>query len=244
MTSTRATATFVLLLLAIGSNPSVAQEQTDDTAAILALTELGGQMQLNQGRVIGLTLEGDEIDDEAMRQLEGLGRLQSLTLKNTRVTGEGLKHLQELTLLGAISIYYTPLSDRDIDELVALKSVVNYTLHGTKISGMGKQRMDDKLAQARRDATVVLHFGGFLGVTGSLGEERCLLSLVMPDSAAAKAGMQVGDIIVKFDGRDVEDFPALARAVRLTPPEQAVPVKIERGGQIMSLNVTLQRRPP
>ena len=112
----------------------VAQAAEDDTAAILALSELGAQLQLNQGRVVGLTLQGPEIDDNTMKSLAGLDRLQSLTLRGTSVTGGGLKPLEKLTLLGALTIHDSPVSDRDIDELAALGSVVNYDLRGTKMS--------------------------------------------------------------------------------------------------------------
>jgi len=231
----------MLLLLGIGG-PAVAQDEPpDDTTAVVALSELGAQMRLNQGRIIRLTLEGDQIDDEAMQLLSGLDRLQSLTLRDTNVTGRGLRHLRGLPLLGALTIEDTPLSDRDIDELAAIKSVVNYNLHGTMISGMGKQRLDRKLRDAGREATVRLHFGGFLGVSGSYNSNRCVLTSVIADSAASDAGLQVGDVIVEFAGQKIEDFSDLAEAVALTPPEQPVGITIERGAKTMELTLSLGR---
>ena len=221
----------------------ICAQEEDDTAAILALSELGAQLQLNEQRIIGITLIGEEVDDEAMKLLGSLERLQTLTLKETKVTGAGLKHLQQLPFLGALSIHDSPISDRDIDELAALKSVVNYDLRGTKISGMGKQRLDRKLKMAGREASVRLHFGGFFGVAGTLDGEECYLTNVVPNSAADKAGLRVGDVIVKFDGQQIDDFPQLASAVALTPPEQPIPVEVKRDGMTRKLTVELRRGP-
>ena len=228
----------VISLTVLGT---VRAQEEDDTKAILALAEIGAQLQLNDQRIIGVTLRGEEVDDESLKLLRGLDRLQTLTLDETKVTGKGLKHLQKLTLLGSLTIHYSPISDRDIDELAALKSVVNYDLRGTNISDMGKQRLTRLLRTAEREATVRLHFGGFFGVAGTIGGENCLLTNVVPDSSAHKAGLEVGDIIRKFDGQVIDDFPELASAVALTPPEQPVPVEIERGGETMKFTVTLRR---
>ena len=227
-------------LLTLSFNLALADEN-DDTAAILVLSELGAQMQLNQGRVVGLTLRGQAIDNEALETLAGLNRLQSLTQHGTSVTGAGLEHLESLTLLGALTIHDTPITDRDIDELAALKSVVNYDLRGTKVSGMGKQRLEKLLQGDMRDTTVRLHFGGFLGVAGQYEDERCTLTNVVADSAAAEAGFAVGDIIVKLDGQQIPNFRALSEAVALIPPEQPIRVTIERDGRKMELTVSLRR---
>ena len=133
----------------------------------------------------------------------------------------------------------------DIDELAALPGVTNYELRGTRISGMGKQRLERLLEKAKRDATVQLHFGGFLGVSGLYDTDRCLLTNVVANSAASDAGLQVGDVIVKFNGQDIGTFRDLADAVALTPPEQPVPVTIERDGATKTLTASLRRsRPP
>ena len=100
------------------------------------------------------------------------------------------------------------------------------------------------LRTAGREATVRLHFGGFLGVSGTYDDDRCRLTNVVADSAAAEAGLQVGDVIVKLDGQAIDNFQELADAVALTPPEQPIPLEIERDGTPMKLTVSLRRAEP
>ena len=226
-----------------GQEPAEQDDTTgqDDTAAILALSKLGAQLQLNDQRIIGVALDGEEIDDQSLELLAGLDRLQSLMLRNTKVTGIGLKHLEDLTLLGSLTIHNSPVSDRDIDELAALNSVVIYDLRGTKISGMGKQRLDRILKRAGREASVRLHFGGFLGVAGTYDGENCYLTNVVSNSAADKAGIKVGDVITNFDGQPVDNFSDLADVVALTPPEQPIAIEVKRDGMLMKFTLELLR---
>ena len=60
---------------------------------------------------------------------------------------------------------------------------------------------------------------------------------VDPDSAAGKAGLEVGDVIVSFDGEPVRTMSALVAAVR---EKAAVPISlvIERGGARHAVEVT------
>jgi serine protease Do len=63
-----------------------------------------------------------------------------------------------------------------------------------------------------------------------------LVSDVIPESPAAKAGIQRGDVIVSFNDKTVEDARALSAIVAETPVGQEVPVTILRNG-------TKQQRP-
>jgi serine protease Do len=68
----------------------------------------------------------------------------------------------------------------------------------------------------------------------SFGLERergALVADVMPDTPAAKAGIERGDIIVEFNGRKIEEMNDLPRVVASTAPNADVPVKILRKGQ-------------
>jgi serine protease Do len=62
-------------------------------------------------------------------------------------------------------------------------------------------------------------------------------------SPAARAGIEPGDVILAFDGRDMHDFRALSRAVETQPIGQAVPVAIWRDGATKILTITLAEKP-
>ncbi len=73
--------------------------------------------------------------------------------------------------------------------------------------------------------------------------EGALVAQVLPDSPAAAAGLQVGDIIVGFDGRDVPRSGALPPMVGRAPVGAEVPVRVIRDGDPLTLGVELGRLP-
>ncbi|MEM6896345.1 MAG: Do family serine endopeptidase [Pseudomonadota bacterium] len=64
----------------------------------------------------------------------------------------------------------------------------------------------------------------------------------VPDGPAKDAGMQTNDIIVRFDGVEVEDTRELVRIVGNSPVGKEVPVVVLRDGRTETLTVTLGRR--
>ncbi|SMY08117.1 Do family serine endopeptidase [Flavimaricola marinus] len=66
---------------------------------------------------------------------------------------------------------------------------------------------------------------------------------VSPDSPAASAGLQTGDIILQLNGTDLEDTQALQRAVADVDPETEVQVTLLRKGRELTLDVTLGTLP-
>ena len=75
-----------------------------------------------------------------------------------------------------------------------------------------------------------------------LDEARGALVTDVPEGPAMEAGMQAGDVIVTFDGRDVEDTRGLVRQVGNTAVGKAVDVVVLRDGEETDLSVTLGRR--
>ncbi|HEY0943077.1 MAG TPA: RIP metalloprotease RseP [Steroidobacter sp.] len=65
-----------------------------------------------------------------------------------------------------------------------------------------------------------------------------VVATVMPDSAAAKAGLQPGDKILAVDQQPVADFNQLVRQVKPNPG-RSVTLEIERDGQAMSVPITI-----
>ncbi|MBV9873958.1 MAG: DegQ family serine endoprotease [Verrucomicrobia bacterium] len=63
---------------------------------------------------------------------------------------------------------------------------------------------------------------------------------VSPNSAAEQAGFKSGDVVVEFNNRPIESADQLKLQVAETPPGSAIPVQVDRNGQVMSLNVTLK----
>lgn len=83
----------------------------------------------------------------------------------------------------------------------------------------------------------------FLGISSSDGEPGVVVESVASGSGAAAAGLQPGDVIVAFDGQEINATDDLVSALRGKSPGDTVPLTIERNGERIELTVTLGERP-
>lgn len=109
--------------------------------------------------------------------------------------------------------------------------------------------------QARKVIDSIRTYGrvarGWLGVrvqslTNEIAEslglessEGALVASVTPGGPAAAAGIEEGDVILTFDGRDITEMRSLPRIVADTEIATEVPVEIWRRGEKVTLAVTL-----
>ena len=70
-----------------------------------------------------------------------------------------------------------------------------------------------------------------------------LVAKVLPDSPAEKAGFQVGDVVIKFDGKKIVRSSNLPPVVGMTPVGKNVKVEILRNGKSKKLTVNLGELP-
>ncbi len=70
-----------------------------------------------------------------------------------------------------------------------------------------------------------------------------LVSRVLPDSPASRAGIQVGDVILSYDGRPVRTSSELPPLVGSTRVGREVPLVIQRDGRSLELKVKIQALP-
>ena len=70
-----------------------------------------------------------------------------------------------------------------------------------------------------------------------------LISSITPESPAAEAGLETGDVILSWDGKAVEDLKDLPRLVAFTPVGKTVEVEIWRDGGRETLEVVTGRAP-
>lgn len=104
----------------------------------------------------------------------------------------------------------------------------------------------------------LLEFGrvsrGYLGVgiqgvdrerANALGLDRpvgALVNRVEPGSAAERAGIEVGDVILEVNGRDIEVFSDLPPIVGSIRPGEEVSLTVSRWGETRELSVKLDER--
>ncbi len=87
-----------------------------------------------------------------------------------------------------------------------------------------------------RIQTVTDDIAESLGLSDADG---ALVADVISDSPAAKGGIKIGDVILKFDGKPIDSMRALPRIVAGTDIDRTVPVQVSRRGQRLSLKVTV-----
>lgn len=75
-----------------------------------------------------------------------------------------------------------------------------------------------------------------LGLTRLRGAKVTLVNVGTP---AAKAGLQAGDVILSFNGKEVEDDSDLVNQVSWTAPGKSIPMNVWRNRQTIRLQTTL-----
>jgi hypothetical protein len=84
--------------------------------------------------------------------------------------------------------------------------------------------------------------GAFLGVGGGAqGGDGARLAHVVPGSAAERAGLRDGDVLVTIDDVAVDGFEALRRAIRARRPGDTVRLVYLRDGRDHETSATLER---
>jgi len=102
------------------------------------------------------------------------------------------------------------------------------------------------LASLRRVADGEERREGFLGVNlddrtdGGLG---ALIVAVQPDTPAALAGVENGDVVIALDGAAIQGAAGLIAAIRDLEPGDVTVVTVRRGDGVIDLAVELSERP-
>jgi S1-C subfamily serine protease len=73
--------------------------------------------------------------------------------------------------------------------------------------------------------------------------EGALVTRVMEDGPADKAGLKPGDVLISFAGRPVEDPVSLIEAVKTAPINRKVKIKLYRKGKRKTLTITPRPAP-
>ena len=76
----------------------------------------------------------------------------------------------------------------------------------------------------------------------SSNEEGYKISGVSPDSPAEKGGIQAGDLMIKFAGRDVKNIYDYTAALGEHKPGEEVEVVVIRNKEEVTVKVTLGKR--
>jgi hypothetical protein len=86
--------------------------------------------------------------------------------------------------------------------------------------------------------------GAFLGISFDADHQGagCKVQSVVPGGPAATAGVQDGDVVVKWDGKDVPDSAAMMVLVQHGHPDDKVKLTVQRGKDTQEIQVKLGGR--
>lgn len=175
--------------------------------------------------------------DAAREKLEALGAvitegflvsgnrgLQVTLNARWRGTAEDLRLLSRLQGVRLVGVFGVPLDAAGVATLGRLRGVESVQLFGTGIA-------DDQLAALAAklpDTRIDVRKGGKLGVAGQPMVGPCVITHVQDGSAAAKAGLQIGDVVAAIDGRPVANFESLTEQVGRHGPGDTIELEVER----------------
>ena len=82
----------------------------------------------------------------------------------------------------------------------------------------------------------------WVGAWGLDHPEGCRLELVHRNGPGERAGLKVGDIVTKINGKPVKDYNSFAESVSQTNIGDEALIEFKRGDKAMSLKVTVEQR--
>ena len=156
-----------------------------------------------------LALEGDKVTDEWMQYIKPMEGLRSLELKRTRITSSGAGQLKDHPGLMSLDVKYCPLNDDVMSQLATISSLRFLKLYGTQVTVESAALFAEKQMAVEVDHRL----GAFLGVACPRAPDPCFVNSVQSDTAAERAGIKAGDLIIEFDDEIVRSFDDLKRLI-------------------------------
>ena len=102
---------------------------------------------------------------------------------------------------------------------------------------------NDVLQKIIRDGRVIRGYFGVQSDISSSSEEGIVITGVSPNSPAAKAGIQLGDVILKLNNQEGISAREMMQIIANTQPNSKVLVTILRLGKILQLPVVIEEFP-
>jgi serine protease Do len=147
---------------------------------------------------------------------------------------------QEIGNLDALTANLANLqSDELANEAAALaqvkKRVIEITPDNTEVWGSDDNSgwLGIEISEVNSDKAKELKLSETRGV---------VVGSVEPDSPAAKAGLKENDVILSYEGQNVEGTLQFRRLVRETPPGRSIPLTVSRDGSVQTMTVEVGER--
>jgi len=194
------------------------------------LSLLSRLVDLREAQFLGRRVTGQWI-----APITKLENVHSLVIKKAQVDDDALAQIRSLKDLRHISIYYSPVTDASVETLGQLNRAIWVRLYGTEMTAEGADKLREKLPGALVD----FRRGAFLGISGNPTGDVCQVQSVIPGGAAAKAGVEDGDIVLAYNGKKVDNFQTLTKYISDNKVGDVVTLKVDRYGKKLDIQVKL-----
>jgi hypothetical protein len=186
-----------------------------------------------------VTLIGEQVTDEVIERVARMSSLYWLIIKRGRITNNAITTLAGIDSLRNLHLYYVDIDDRCMETMSTLKGLLQLRLFGTRIS----REKGLWAAKVMTSTEVDWRNGAFLGIYFNDSDGPCVVSNVVKDSAADRAGFRIGDQVVRFASGDVDNGRQFLRAVADYFPGDMVKAGVLRDNEEIELELVLGRFP-
>jgi membrane-associated protease RseP (regulator of RpoE activity) len=167
---------------------------------------------------------GAKINDNYLSMASGKRGLEAVIDTRWKGSSEDLRLLPRLRNLRHVGIHGLKIDAQTLALLGRLRSLENIQLYGTGVSDEAVAALAARFPNAEID----VRKGGKLGVGGQRIVGPCQITQVVAGSAADRAGLQIGDVVLSMDGVAVKNFEGLTEYVGRHGPGESIEVEIER----------------
>ena len=113
-----------------------------------------------------------------------------------------------------------------------------YELRGTLLSPIFIHTFQNTTAVVA--TAVMMAVSPMLGISGVRHPDGCQLTRVAPASAAEEAGLLIGDVVTKIDGRSIADITEIVSIVRQKKVGEQLDIEFRRDGETFFSSAVLK----
>lgn len=185
-------------------------------------------------------VEGASASAEVLAAIGRMPNIRQVQIRDADPTAEAIGGLAELKRIDTLEMLFVDLGEESED----LSAITDLPLrHTLVLTGTEFDEQDvAALQQQMPGLEITFSRGGFLGVQCSPQEMVCEVNMVVPGSAADRAQIMRGDVIVRFGDHKVFTFADLQKAVRKYTPSDELEVAVLRAGVEVVLPIQLGRQ--
>lgn len=179
-----------------------------------------------------------KVDADSISALSRLNRATVISMDNVQVSPAALAELEKLPKIRSLKLASMSIDKGFLESVGRMKNLSRLELRGCEFDVDAFKRLESK-----RPIPIDFQPKAFLGVGpaggGRPGTQGCQIAYIAPGSAAAREGIQVGDVIRAIDGDPVKTFHEVRLKIAQYDPGEKMSVKIERADKMLELNVEL-----